>query len=80
MNKDTPLTISALAAPFLDQPPNPATVALEEQLREAAKRGLTPRERRSQEIGWILGGMPPGSITREELEEEFDRKYGKVWD
>lgn len=76
-NDNTPFTFWSLSEPLIGKT-NPETEALEERMREAAKRGLTPFERRAQTIGWVLQGLPDSGLTYEGLEAEFDLKYGPV--
>ena len=52
---------------------------IETWMREAAKRSMSPKERRAQQVSWIIGMMPSGStMTREEIEEMLNEKYGRL--
>lgn len=54
---------------------NVATDAgLLERLFAAAKRGVTPEERREQRVSFVYGNMPKGSpMTRHQVVEALDR-------
>lgn len=49
---------------------------LDEVLREAAKREMTPEEKRAQRVSWIMGMLPKNSTTtRAEIQKRIDAKY-----
>lgn len=68
-------------SPPTDSPPIDLTQVevpdnLDEVLREAVKRGMTPEEKRAQRVSWIMGMLPKNSTTtRAEIQKRIDAKY-----
>ena len=68
-------------SPPTDSPPIDLTKVevpdnLDEVLREAVKREMTPEEKRAQRVSWIMGMRHKDSTaTREEVQQRIDAKY-----
>lgn len=57
----------------------PKYQALETKLREQAKKSLSPKEQREGAISFTMGMMgPKDTMTRDEVANHFDNRYGKV--
>lgn len=53
--------------------------ALVKELRRHAKKSLTPKEQREGAISFTMGMMgPDNKMTREEVADHFDNRYGKI--
>ena len=50
--------------------------AIEALMREKAKPSLTKAELREQRISWVMGMMPRGAMSLEQVEKFIDSRYG----